>query len=333
MKQLFRIITLAIAGFILLSACSIPAVGTKPASSMDAIQTAAQQTLAALATKQAESVSGTQFPGVPTLQGIPQMTESSGVQGSQVPTNTAFPTQTAYPSLTPLAPTLAVPCDRAAWVKDITVPDGTVFGANTSFVKTWRLRNDGTCTWTTGYKLVFVNGDAMSAPASIALTGSVAPGQEVELSVPFVSPAVNGTYKSNWKLQNTFGASFGLGNANQAFFALINVSITATPFAVTSVLASASTDTWDAACPFTITLSAEITTTAAGTITYFWERSDGGRLPKRSLTFTEAGTKSISEELTGGSAGYSFAGTYQVYIDEPNHQYFTPVVNLTITCK
>lgn len=333
MKQLFRILSLGLLGVILFSACSIPAGGTKPVSSMDAIQTAAWQTLAVSGTEQAKSAWQTQNPGLPTLEMTPLFPGSTVVQGSLVPTNTAFPTQTAYPSLTSLAPTLAVPCDRAAWVKDITVPDGTVFGVNTSFVKTWRLRNDGTCTWTTSYKLVFVNGDAMSAPASIALTDSVAPGQEVELSVPFVSPAVKGTYKSNWKLQNASGVSFGLGNANQTFFALINVSIAATPFAVTRVMTSASPGSWNAACPFTITLSAEITATTAGTVTYFWERSDGERLPKHSVTFTEAGTKTITEELTAGSAGYSFAGTYRVYIDEPNHQYFTPVVNLSITCQ
>ncbi|PIU90073.1 MAG: hypothetical protein COS63_04110, partial [Anaerolineae bacterium CG06_land_8_20_14_3_00_57_67] len=49
-------------------------------------------------------------------------------------------------------------CDWAQFVADITVPDGASFAPGAAFTKTWRLKNIGTCTWTTSYALVFVSG-------------------------------------------------------------------------------------------------------------------------------------------------------------------------------
>jgi hypothetical protein len=79
------------------------------------------------------------------------------VPPTQPPTSTPPPTLTPIiPSLTPVVPTSTppptltpVPCDRAAFVADVTVPDGTNFAPGTTFVKTWRLKNNGSCTWTT----------------------------------------------------------------------------------------------------------------------------------------------------------------------------------------
>lgn len=79
------------------------------------------------------------------------------------------------------------------------------------FVKTWRLRNIGTCTWTNGYSLVFMGGDRMNAPKHIQFRTSVAPGQLVDLVVDFTAPEVAGAYQSFWKLQPDAGRSFGIG--------------------------------------------------------------------------------------------------------------------------
>jgi len=116
-------------------------------------------------------------------------------------------------------------CDRAAFVADVTVPDGTVFAPNTSFTKTWRLKNVGTCTWTTSYKLTWVSGDPMSAVYPVALTTSVAPGGQVDVSANLVSPAAAGAYQGNWMLQNASGTNFGIGTTGTGpFWVKINVS-------------------------------------------------------------------------------------------------------------
>ena len=39
---------------------------------------------------------------------------------------------------------------RATFVADVTVPDDTVYDKEEDFVKTWRIRNSGTCRWEDG---------------------------------------------------------------------------------------------------------------------------------------------------------------------------------------
>ncbi|HRI57933.1 MAG TPA: NBR1-Ig-like domain-containing protein, partial [Anaerolineae bacterium] len=53
--------------------------------------------------------------------------------------------------------------DDAAFVADVTIPDGTEVVAGTTFVKIWRLRNSGTSTWGPGYTLEHVDGPAFGA--------------------------------------------------------------------------------------------------------------------------------------------------------------------------
>ena len=46
------------------------------------------------------------------------------------------------------------------FVADVTVPDGTAFGPHEHFIKTWRIRNSGSCDWT-DYHVVFDNGEPL----------------------------------------------------------------------------------------------------------------------------------------------------------------------------
>src|SRR5690606_15189824 len=93
------------------------------------------------------------------------------------------------PDITPVAQITETPeptagcTDLATFVQDVTIPDGTVVRPGQAFTKTWRLRNDGTCTWTTAYAIVFTGGNAMGGPAAQALPVSVAPGGSVDISI------------------------------------------------------------------------------------------------------------------------------------------------------
>jgi len=51
-----------------------------------------------------------------------------------------------------------------------TYPDGSLVARSSTFVKIWRLKNTGTCSWTPSYSLVFSGGDSMSGPSTVALT-------------------------------------------------------------------------------------------------------------------------------------------------------------------
>ena len=112
----------------------------------------------------------------------------------------------------------AATCDAALFIADVTVPDDTVFPPTTNFVKTWRLKNVGTCTWTTSYKLAFAGGTQLSGPEEAPLSMSVPPGAMVDVSVNLVSLAGNGTYRGYWQLKNAAGTRFGIGPAADKFF-------------------------------------------------------------------------------------------------------------------
>ncbi len=107
----------------------------------------------------------------------------------------------AVPTNTPLIPPTPL-CDLAQFVKDVTIPDGTIVAPGATFQKTWRLRNIGTCTWS-GYTLVFDSGEAMNP--TIGTMGTVAPGQEVDVSVTFTAPSTPNTYRSYWRVRNSAG--------------------------------------------------------------------------------------------------------------------------------
>ncbi|MBM3136716.1 MAG: hypothetical protein FJZ98_00845 [Chloroflexi bacterium] len=127
------------------------------------------------------------------------VTAAAGTQANQV----LLPTTTISPTITQvIAPTSTPqPCNKAEFVSE-TIPDDTSFNPNQSFTKTWRLRNVGTCTWNTNYKLVFFEGNQMNGPATKNLTQSVAPGEQVDFSVDLKAPASGGTYKGTWRVRD-----------------------------------------------------------------------------------------------------------------------------------
>ncbi len=115
-------------------------------------------------------------------------------------------------------------CDSAQFISDLTVPDGTAFAPGTTFTKTWRLLNNGTCTWNTAYSLVWAGGDAMSAPPALNIPVNVPPGQMLDMSVNLTAPMAAGHYKGLWKLSNASGVQFGIGDtASNPFWVDINV--------------------------------------------------------------------------------------------------------------
>jgi len=74
---------------------------------------------------------------------------------------------------------------NSEFVADVTIPDGTEVTIGTSFVKTWRMRNNGTCTWDNTYQFVQADtsGDSLVAyPYAIPLP-EIKPGEEVDISV------------------------------------------------------------------------------------------------------------------------------------------------------
>jgi photosystem II stability/assembly factor-like uncharacterized protein len=140
--------------------------------------------------------------------------------------------KTPLPSLTPTATPFSTPppltptsCNKAAFVADVTVRDGTLFAPGAAFTKAWRLKNAGSCTWTKDYALVFYEGEQMGAPTLVNLPSTVAPGQTVDIVINAVAPSTPGPHRGDWILRNPSGALFGMGaNGANPIWLQINVT-------------------------------------------------------------------------------------------------------------
>jgi len=104
-------------------------------------------------------------------------------------------------------------CDHpvARFVKHVTVEDDYEYAGGTSFVKTWRFRNEGSTAWPEKCMLLFVGkrGDQMNAPPFVVIDRQVAPGEEVDISVGMVAPLEPGSYFGYWRLAESSGRKFG----------------------------------------------------------------------------------------------------------------------------
>ncbi len=174
---------LLIASFLLASCSTATPEPTATPVDIPALQTAAVSTVIADLTVNA-----------PTLTPSP------------LPTDTLTPAPTDTPAPTS-APTVAL-CDDSEFVADVSVPDGTEMTAGQEFVKTWRMKNTGSCTWTTGYTVVFAYGERMGYQ-TISLPSEVLAGQEIEISVNLKAPATAGTYQGFFRMVNNNGYGFG----------------------------------------------------------------------------------------------------------------------------
>lgn len=201
-KRSINILTL-ILSVAILSACNMPNGSPSPAEQTAIIDRSVAETVAAgpTASLQAEDpvISDTPDPG-------------SSDPATSTPTSTPE-ADTPTPTNTP------IPCNLGRFVTDVTIPDGTTFEPGEVFTKTWRIKNTGSCAWTSGYDIVFSGGDAMSAPGSVQITsGTVNPGQNVNVSVELTAPALEGTYRGNWQLRDPSDVIFGIENSASGLF-------------------------------------------------------------------------------------------------------------------
>jgi hypothetical protein len=179
------------------------------------------------------------------LESTPTPTPTTTLATIATPSPTITPTPTSFLTITP-TPTKITICDKAAFVSDVTIPDGTPFSPGFQFTKVWRLRNVGTCTWTTSYSFVFYKGEQMGGLTAVSIPSAVAPGQTVDIAVNLVAPALPGSYRGDWMLKNASGVSFGAGsNGTTPIWVTINVipvTITTTVVSTGTIIGTAFSD-------------------------------------------------------------------------------------------
>lgn len=144
----------------------------------------------------------------------------AGCTGTNSTVLTPFLPPTPLPNLTPLTvPQTAVPVEGPSptpactndllFIQDVTIPDNTIVAAGSLLDKQWQLQNNGTCNWDSRYRLRFIDGDPLGAPAEQALYPARA-GTQFSLRILFTAPATPGTYTSEWQAYDPQGAPFGV---------------------------------------------------------------------------------------------------------------------------
>ncbi len=196
MKTKLPIIT--VVGILLLTACA-PATPPQPTSDVNAIRTSAAYTVVAEFTLTAAVLPPAAL--LPTETPTPE-------QPTETPTD-AF---TNDPTLAALG-TPAALCDDYSFdlsTLDVNIPDGTPMTPAQEFTKTWKIKNTGICTWAEGYEPIYsYSSNTPMKGQPVPLNKTVAPGEEVEVSVIFKAPNLPGDYSGYWGMVNPKGIPFG----------------------------------------------------------------------------------------------------------------------------
>jgi hypothetical protein len=155
----------------------------------------------------------------PTATATQEPVTITQAAATNTPTTTATTTPTTTPSPTATRPATSggqtggqPTCSyNMAYVADMSLPDGTQVFTGTSIVKTWRVRNSGTCAWTNGFTFRQVDGDAMSA--TTINTPSVGVGATVDIAVTLNVGTNIGAYtpleRANFRMYDNQGRAFG----------------------------------------------------------------------------------------------------------------------------
>jgi Ig-like domain-containing protein len=204
----------------LIAACGPSATPAGSTPDVAAIRTSAARTVVAQFTLTAAIFT----PVVPSAP-----SETPEASATSEPDVTGTVTTAPAAQVTNAEGTVVALCDKYSWdpeTVDVNIPDNTPVSPGQDFVKTWKIKNIGTCTWGEGYEMVFSyssspNDDALNGVAQ-PLTAAIAPQQEVEVSVQFTAPDLPGTYFSVWTLQNAAGIPFQ-GNDNKALYVQVVV--------------------------------------------------------------------------------------------------------------
>jgi hypothetical protein len=293
-----KILALGFALSLIISACG----GTPSEADLAMVATSAVQTVEARFTQQAEKTA--------TPEPIENAEEAT-------PTFTPTPTETPIPDVAPEG------CLVATYVGE-TVPDGTVVETSQYFTKSWSIRNDGSCTWHTGYKIVYWSGNILGGSAEYAFFEDIAPGETMNMPIQLLAPDTPGEYGGEWKIKSPSGFVFGVGEYDVP----VSVNIVAgnpddIEYGITSVVYSLDREP-DFGCPANVhwIISATITVSGRMTVVAQFLHSDGYHTLKETLVFEEAGSQTISTDWTLYKGAGPAPRQVQVLVSKPEKVYY-----------
>jgi len=130
------------------------------------------------------------------------------------PTVAVTPTPIPGPTISVSTPDVPRPTENAscsnllAYVKDLTIPDGSMFSPGESIDKRWLVENQGTCNWNPRYSLRLSGGDSLGAPKEQSLVPAIA-GSQAVIRITFTAPEKGGKYRSSWQAYTPDSKPFG----------------------------------------------------------------------------------------------------------------------------
>lgn len=201
---------LLIISALLLSACG-NSTAPEPTPDVAVVRTSAASTVEARFTLTAAAFTPTPIPAVTT--------EAATQEEQSTATATV-----AVASITNAEGTSVDLCDKYEWdpaTVDVNYPDDTTVTPGQDFIKTWKIKNIGSCTWGAGYALTYAGYTDKMDGQAVAFN-NVLPGQEIEVSVQFKAPSEAGTYVSAWTLTNATGTTF-FGNDEKPLYVKVVV--------------------------------------------------------------------------------------------------------------
>jgi len=217
------------------------------------------------------------------------------------PTSTSTPAVTLTPLSTkapPTAPTGSAFCNASASFISETVPDGTIYSPGETFLKTWTIKNTGTCPWYKTWKWVYMSGDLMGAATVYDFPQPAMPGDTVNVPISLVAPTTGGEYKGFWKIQSPWGYIFGDEGSGNPFWVDIVVGSstpgnakTATVYGITNV-----TYTITRRCTTANTfwhIFVNLTSNGPVDVTFDMLQSDGNGQHHIKMSFTSATTQTF----------------------------------------
>ncbi len=160
----------------------------------------------------------------------PVATETAGtpITDTAAVTDTPATPLTATSTVGTPIPTNPPDCTNSAlFVTDVTIPDNTNMVGGTTFTKTWRISNNGTCVWGPTYTLSHYSDQRLGAPDSVPL-GLTYPGSTLDISVDLVAPNTTGTYRGNFVIKNPEGLIMKVADDSR-LWVIINVTSTSAP--------------------------------------------------------------------------------------------------------
>jgi hypothetical protein len=296
----------------LLSAC-----GAAPNQSALATKVAmtvrAEDALTASAASAATVPPPTGLPQLPTLSLSPAATEAGATKAPPTPPAAGNNQCTA----------------SASFVSE-TIPDGTITSPGSVFTKVWRIKNTGTCTWTTSWQWVYISGDLLGGAYYYNFPSPAAPGDTVDVPVVFTAPADGGSYRGYWKIKSPWGLVFGDSDSGNAFWVDILVGSgtpgnnkTQTAYGITDVTIDITRRCTTANTFYDIT--AHISSNGPLTAVFTWNQSDGNEDPNNRITFTQAMTKDVNREWSQSISSSTKPRWIQVVITSPSYKEYPPV--------